>query len=82
MVNCPACGSENCQKLSVIYKHGTSEATTAYKLSVEGNPFVKDNIDMGGTSQSSTAAAQEAAPPMRPLQLPYCLLPFSSWCLH
>lgn len=63
MINCPTCSSENCQKLSVIFKQGTSETNSNYQVKVEKNPLANEFVDMSGSSRSMTAAAEEAAPP-------------------
>lgn len=59
---CPSCGSENSQKLSILYDSGrTSTETTGIGVSTRG-------IAVGGArSESSSALSERAVPPLTAL---------------
>lgn len=59
-VNCPSCGSENVQRVTVAYEAGTTETHTAGRLRhSEGVAYHSTS----GTSQ--TALAQRVSPPSK-----------------
>jgi ribosomal protein S27E len=71
-VNCPDCGNENTQRLSIVYKAGTTNTQAAGEMSAIhvplGNPYGVSSIN--GTFMTAcrdqSDLAKLAAPPTRP----------------
>lgn len=67
-MNCPKCGSDNCQRLEVVYDGGTQQINTTSRTA--GGGIARGGVGGGaahtttsGTSQSTLAS--KAAPPMK-----------------
>ena len=68
-MQCPKCGSDNCQRLEVVYEGGTQQINTTSRTSgvgITGGPSLGGamaHTSTTGTSQSTLA--RKAAPPQK-----------------
>ena len=65
-MQCPKCGSENCQRLEVMYELGTQDINTVSRRAAIGSVAGRGAAGIGSTTtegQSQTRMAEKASPP-------------------
>ena len=66
-MQCPKCGSENCQRLEVMYELGTQDINTVSRSAAIGSVAGRGAAGIGSTTtegQSQTRMAEKASPLM------------------